>query len=194
MGLQITGKNIDIGDALRQHVEGRLDTAMEKYFGRGFSGHVMFIKEGHGFRTEIFLHLDSGQDLQSIANAGDAYASFDQAADRMETRLRRYKSKLRSHNGPTKAEGAVYASYVIEQPGDEDAEKYESYNPLVIAETASQLRSMPVSSAVLQLDLSGAPLFVFKNASHGGVNIVYRRNDGNIGWVDPNNAMKEAAE
>jgi ribosomal subunit interface protein len=193
MNLQITGKNIDIGDALRTHVEDRISAALGKYFNHGYSGHVVLEKEGNGFRAEIHLHLDSGLDLQSHASAGDAYAAFDQSAARIEKRLVRYKTRLKSHHG-LKGEGTTpYRNYVIAQPEDEDVEEIEAYNPLVIAEGASHLRSMPVSAAVMQLDLSGAPLVVFKHAGHGRINIVYRRADGNIGWVDPD-AAQEAAE
>jgi ribosomal subunit interface protein len=193
MGLQITGKNIDIGEALRVHIEDRISAAMEKYFGHGYSGHVILEKEGSGFRSEINLHLDSGLDLQSNSSSTDAYAAFDQSADRMEKRLLRYKTRLKSHHG-LKGEGiSSYANYIIAQPADEDVEEQEAYNPVVIAETAVNVQSMPVSAAVMQLDLSGAPLLVFRHAGHGRINIVYRRPDGNIGWVDPQ-AAREAAE
>ena len=196
MSLQITGKNIDVGAALREHINERIAAIIGKYFSHGYSGHIIIEKEGNGFRSEINLHLDSGLNMQSTATGGDAYACFDHCADRMEKRLSRYKTRLKSHHG-LKGEGlstASYPSYIIAQPEDEDVEEHDSYNPVVIAENTAELRSMPVSAAVMQLDMSGAPLVVFRHAGHGRINVVYRRADGNIGWVDPHQQAQEAAE
>jgi ribosomal subunit interface protein len=183
MALRISGKNLDIGEALRGQVQDRIEDAMTKYFGGGFAGHVTVAKDGSGFRTECSLHLDSGIVLQSTGAAGDAYASFDQAAGRIETRLKRYKTRLKDHHAePDGADALAYA--VIETP-EADVEEPEGWSPVIVAESTKPVRRMTVSFAVMELDLTGAPVVVFRHASHGRLNIVYRRSDGNVGWIDP---------
>lgn len=183
MALRVSGKNLDIGEALRGQVQDRISDAMTKYFGGGFSGHVTVAKDGSGFRTECSLHLDSGIVLQSAGEAGDAYASFDQAAARIETRLKRYKTKLRDHHH-SEGDGDPLAYAVIETPGEE-VDEPEGWSPAIVAESTKPLRTMTVGFAVMELDLTGSPVIVFRHASHGRVNIVYRRADGNVGWIDP---------
>ncbi|QZN98307.1 ribosome hibernation-promoting factor, HPF/YfiA family [Chenggangzhangella methanolivorans] len=183
MGLRVSGKNLDIGEALRGQVDDRISDAMAKYFGGGFSGHVTVSKDGAGFRTECSIHLDSGIVLQAAGAAGDAYASFDQAAVRIETRLKRYKNKLRDHHHG-EGDGDPLAYSVIETPGDDEVEEPGGWSPAIVAESTKPLRTMTVGFAVMELDLTGAPV-VFRHASHGRVNIVYRRSDGNVGWIDP---------
>lgn len=184
MALRVSGKNLDIGEALRGQVQDRIEDAMTKYFGGGFSGHVTVAKDGTGFRTECALHLDSGIVLQAAGAAADAYASFDQAAARIETRLKRYKNRLRDHHADV--DGADALSYaVIESPDDEAAEEPEGWSPVIVAEATKPIRRMTVGFAVMELDLTGAPVVVFRHASHGRLNIVYRRSDGNVGWIDP---------
>jgi ribosomal subunit interface protein len=190
MPFRISGKNIDIGDALRDRISGRIAEATGKYFDGGYSGHVTIGKEGFGFRTECAIHLDSGITLEAEALAADAYASADQAASRIEKRLRRYKGRLkdrqaaRANGASPDAEPAIDAqSYVIAAP-DEDVAEGE-VNPVIIAESTTALKRLSVSEAVMELDLTGVAVIVFRHAGHGRVNIVYRRGDGHIGWVDP---------
>ena len=183
MALRISGKNLDIGEALRGQVQVRIDDAMAKFFGGGYSGHVTVAKDGSGFRTECSLHLDSGIVLQAAGAAGDAYASFDQAADRIETRLKRYKNRLRDHHADA-GNGDAVAYSVIESP-DEDVGEPEGWSPVIVAESTKPVRRMTVGFAVMELDLTGAPVVVFRHANHGRLNIVYRRSDGNVGWIDP---------
>ena len=190
MPFRVSGKNIDIGEALRIRITERIAEATTKYFDGGYSGHVTVGKEGFGFRTECAIHLDSGITLEAEALAADAYSSADQAASRIEKRLRRYKRRLRDRqaarvDGNTVAEEpAVDAqSYVIAAP-DQD-EVTTDINPVIIAETTTALKRLSVSEAVMELDLTGAPVVVFRHAGHGRVNLVYRRSDGHIGWVDP---------
>lgn len=185
MPLRVSGKNINIGEALRAHVTDRLQAATAKYFDGGISGHVTIAPEGSGYRADCSLHLTSGIVLQADGRAQEPYASFDQAADRIEKRLRRYKSRLKNHHGIGYEAGAgeVVASYVLEAP-DQDEEAPQEFSPTVIAETTARLRRMSVSAAVLDLDLTGAPVVVFRHANTGRVNVVYRRGDDHIGWVD----------
>jgi ribosomal subunit interface protein len=185
MALRVSGKNMDIGEALRSQVEDRVATALSKYFDGRYSGHVTVARDGTGFRTECVLHLPSGMTLEASGAAHDAYASFDQTAARIEKRLRRYKRRLRDrHAAGARSDGVDSAYRVIESPGgDEEAEG--EFHPVVIAETTKQLHRLSVSEAVVELDLTGAPAIVFLHAGTGRLNVVYRRHDGMIGWVDP---------
>jgi ribosomal subunit interface protein len=193
MPLRISGKNLDVGEALRRRVGERIGEALGKYFDGGYSGHVTIGKDGFGFRSECAIHLDSGIVLQAEAMAADAYASADHAALRIEKRLRRYKRRLRDHavrartsesgNEDTPVEAVNYA--IVAAPDAEDDLDPAGFTPVIIAESTTALRRLSVSEAVQDLDLTGAPVIVFRHAGHGRVNIVYRRADGHIGWVDP---------
>jgi ribosomal subunit interface protein len=194
MPLRISGKNLDIGEALRTRVGERVSEALSKYFDGGYSGHLTIGKDGFGFRTECVIHLDSGIVLQAEALAADAYASADQAALRIEKRLRRYKRRLKDHAGKARAGASgsnmgevEAASYVViaAPDHDDDEDTGEGFAPAIIAESTTALRSLSVSEAVQDLDMTGAPVLVFRHAGHGRVNIVYRRADGHIGWIDP---------
>lgn len=191
MPFRVSGRNIDVGEALRARINARVAEATAKYFDGGYSGHVTVGKEGFGFRTECVIHLDSGIVLEAEALAADAYASADQAAERIEKRLRRYKRRLKGHqavpgNGAAPAVGAIDApSYVIETPQHESDEDGREFNPVIIAESTTALKQLSVSEAVMELDLTGAAVVVFRHAGHGRVNLVYRRSDGHIGWIDP---------
>ena len=179
---------------MRERVNQRITEAAGKYFDGGFSGHVTIGKEGFGFRSDCVIHLDSGIMLEADAMAADAYASADQAALRIEKRLRRYKRRLKDHqataarmNGTAALSDAVEApSFVIAAPEhDGEEEEAATFDPVIIAESTTTLRRFSVSEAVQELDLTGAAVVVFRHAGHGRVNVVYRRRDGHIGWVDP---------
>lgn len=196
MQLRVTGKNIDVGDALRKQVTDRLGAALEKYFDGGWSGQVTVEREGVGFRTECRIHLDSGIDLQSRGKAQDAHLSFDQAAERIEKRLRRYKRRLKDHHlEHTAEEPSAATSYVIAPPAEENdgKEAVVDDNPIVIAETQTKVRRMTVGMAVMALDLAEEPVFVFRNIASDRLNVVYRRGDGNIGWIDPTESGEQKA-
>ena len=190
MTLRISGKSISVGDALRSRVSERTDEVLRKYYDGNYSGHITLSKDGFGFRTDCSLHLDSGITLEADSNATDAYASADQALVMIEKRLRRYKSRLKDRSArKTYAANAALAdidapSYVIEAPAEGDDE-VTTYSPVIIAEATTSLKRFSVSEAVMELDLTGAACIVFKHGSSGRVNIIYRRTDGNVGWVDP---------
>ena len=195
MTLRVSGKSISVGEALRERVSDRTNEVLRKYFDGNYSGHITLSKDGFGFRTDCALHLDSGITLEADAMAADAYASADEALLLIEKRLRRYKSRLKDRSArKTHAESAALAglngggldapSYVIEAPSHEDEEVNE-FNPVIIAEATTSLKRYSVSEAVMELDLTGAPVMVFQHGSSGRVNIIYRRADGNVGWVDP---------
>jgi len=183
MTLQISGKHVDLGPALRNHAEDRIRGVVEKYFRGGFNGQVTMEREGSGVRSECTIHLDSGIVLHAKGVAQDAPASFDLAAERIEKRLRRYKRRLREHQNGPRGEAFDAASFVLASPGEDDEPVGD--NPVVIAEETAALRTMSVGGAVMQLDLADLPFVVFRHARHGGINIVYRRPDGHIGWIDP---------
>ncbi|WP_321499785.1 ribosome-associated translation inhibitor RaiA [Breoghania sp.] len=185
MTLRISGKNVDIGDSMRTHAEQRIDEALSKYFDGGYDATVTLGREGSGYRSECKIRLDTGIVLQTSAESPDPRASFDQAADRIEKRLRRYKRKLKDHNSSGTVRAVTEAtSYVLASP-EEEEEVEENFNPVVIAETPSRVRTLTVGMAVMELDLSEATVVMFRNAGNGGLNVVYRRSDGNIGWIDP---------
>jgi ribosomal subunit interface protein len=190
MTLRISGKSISVGEALRSRVSERTDEVLRKYFDGNYSGHITLSKDGFGFRTDCSLHLDSGITLEADSNATDAYASADQALLMIEKRLRRYKSRLKDRSArKTYAANAALAdidapSYVIEAPAEGD-EEVTAYSPVIIAEATTSLKQLSVSEAVMELDLTGSACIVFQHGSSGRVNIIYRRADGNVGWVDP---------
>jgi ribosomal subunit interface protein len=194
MTLRISGKSINVGEALRGRLSERTEEVLRKYFDGNYSGHITLSKDGFGFRTDCALHLDSGITLEAESNATDAYASADQALLMIERRLRRYKSRLKDRSA-RKAHAASAAlaemiaptldapSYVIEAPGEDD--EVAGYSPVIIAEATTSLKRLSVSEAVMELDLTGAACLVFQHGSSGRVNVIYRRSDGNVGWVDP---------
>lgn len=198
MTLRISGKSISVGEALRDRVNERTDEVLRKYFDGNYSGHITLSKDGFGFRTDCSLHLDSGITLEADAMAADAYASADQALLMIEKRLRRYKSRLKDRSARKSYAAATAGlngtafdgpgldapSYVIEAPSDDHDESAE-FNPVIIAEAVTSLRRFSVSEAVMELDLTGAAVMVFQHGSSGRVNVIYRRPDGNVGWVDP---------
>lgn len=187
MPLRVSGKNLDVGEALRQRVADRVAGAMGKYFDGGWSGHVTVAREGSGYRSDCALHLDSGTILQAHADAQDPYASADAAVERIETRLRRYKSRIkrRAANGESEGLDETVPLTVFSAPDHEDAELLEGWNPTVVCEATANLPRLSVSDAVLELDFTGAAVLVFRHAGHGRINVVYRRGDGHVGWVDP---------
>jgi ribosomal subunit interface protein len=190
MPLRVSGKNLDIGESLRTHVLEKVQTLIARYFDGKVTGHVVMSPEGSSFRTDCSLHLSSGVNLQSEGRAHEPYASFEQAADKIERRLRRYKKRLKEHAGGHEAsaearERLELAKFVIEAPADDETEAPVDYSPVVVAEGSQPLKTLSVASAVAELDLTGAPLIVFQHATSSRINIVYRRRDGAIGWLDP---------
>lgn len=185
---QITGKHIDVGDALRTHVEESLGAIVEKYAGRPTDAQVIFSRDGHEFCCEATVHLSSGLTAQAKARATEIYAAFDGCAEKMEKQLRRYKRRLKNHHasrtGPVEVLGG--ASYIL--AGDEEGEEPETLTPIIVAEMETRIPTLSVGEAVMQMELAGAPVLVFRNEKGDGLNVVYRRDDGNVGWIDPADA------
>ena len=189
MSLRISGKNLDVGEALRGQAEERVAAAVSKYYEGGYQGHVTVDKDGSAFRTDGVLHLSSGITLEASATAHDPYASLDKMAERIEKRLRRYKRRLKDRSSANGRDAGIeIPSYVIAAP-DDDIVDFDGAsagdNPVIVAESTKSLHVRTVSDAVAELDLTGAPVVVFRHAGNGRMNIVYRRRDGNIGWIDP---------
>lgn len=187
MTLRVSGKNMDVGDALRGKAEEQLATVVGKYFDGGYDGHLTLTRDGIGFRADCVVHLDSGATLQASAQAGDATSAFEVMALNIEKRLRRYNRKLKQHRKGSNGSAAdgLTAQYTVFGVADDVEEYDEDYAPPVIAETSKSLRQMSVEEAVMELDFSGQQVVMFRHAGHGGLNVVYRRADGNIGWIDP---------
>jgi ribosomal subunit interface protein len=193
MQVQVSGKHVDVGEALRTRIADQISGAIGKYFERGGDAEVTVSRDRVGFRIDCLVTLASGQRLQSHGSAHEAAAAFDQALGKIETRIRRYKRRLKSHaSAATAKEAETAALYVLRAPGEasDDDEWPESDAPhppaaMIIAETEGALKTMTVSMAVMELDCVEAQTIVFRNAAHGGLSVVYRRPDGNIGWIDP---------
>jgi ribosomal subunit interface protein len=192
MSFRISGQNLDVGAALRDRINDRVAEAMAKYFDGGYSGHLTLARDGFGFRAECAIHLDSKITLHAEGMAPDAYASADQAALRIEKRLRRYHRRLKDHRAERVDDRAAIdaasidvPSYVIAAPEPESESEIDGFTPVIIAESTTRLKQLSVSDAVAELDMTGAPVLVFRHAAHGGINIVYRRADGHFGWIDP---------
>jgi ribosomal subunit interface protein len=190
MQLTVTGKQVDVGDALRRHVESALETILGKYFGTAIEAHAVFARDGHLIHAEISLHIGRGIVINSGAAASDHYLAFDAAAERLAKQLRRYKRRLRDYHGKARApaEPAEMARSFVLAPVDEEAEAEngtaDGAAPIVIAEMSTELPQLTVGEAVMRLDLADVPVLLFRNRSHGEINLVYRRGDGNIGWID----------
>jgi ribosomal subunit interface protein len=193
MQVLVTGRHVDVGDALRARVSDDLSNSIGKYFERGGTADVVLSRDGHAFKVDCAVTLASGQQLQSHGLGGDAYAAFNAALEKIEARVRRYKRRLKDHHPAAVAKQAEAAAYYVIRPpeadeGDFDDEDLHGLNgagSMIIAETEKSIRTMTVSMAVMDLDLTESQTIVFRNAAHGGISVVYRRPDGNIGWIDP---------
>lgn len=188
MQLTVTGKQIDIGPALRTHVESSLASILDKYFKTAIEAHVVVSKEAHLIRAEISIHIGRGIVVNAGAAVGDVYAAFDASAERLAKQLRRYKRRLRDHHAKIRepAEIAERArAYVLAPPAEEADGENPAGGPAVIAEISTELPRLTVGEAAMRMDLADAPVLLFRNRSHDELNLVYRRADGNIGWIDP---------
>jgi ribosomal subunit interface protein len=193
MQVQISGKHVNVGDALRARVTDELAASVGKYFERGGDAEVVVARDGHGFRVDCVVALASGQRLLSHGLGGDAHGAFSAALAKIESRIRRYKHRLKSHSAAASAKAAETASLMVLRAPDEveddeawgEADGAGAPAAMVIAETVAPLRTMTVSMAVMEMDLTESQTIVFRNAAHGGLSVVYRRPDGNIGWIDP---------
>ena len=188
MRYQISGKQIDIGEALQTHVKAELGGVVEKYAGRPTDAHVVFSRSGHEFVCEAVVHLSTGLTAQARGHATEIYAAFETCNEKLDKQLRRYKRRLKDHHKeraePVEVLGG--ASYILagSESEDESAEP-DSLQPMIVAEMETRIPTISVGEAVMQMELASAPVLVFRNERDNGVNVVYRRDDGNVGWIDP---------
>jgi ribosomal subunit interface protein len=190
MQVAVTGKQIDVGDAFGSHVETRLSETVENYFDQPVDAAVVFSREGKSsaLRTDISVHVGRNIQMHGRGQAGDAYASFEIAAERIAKQPRCYKRRLRDyHRKEAAEETAMFAQrYILVAEYSEDDEQIaDADNPVVIAETTMTIDAPTVSETVMRMDLVDTTALIFTNRAHGELNVVYRRADGNIGWIDP---------
>jgi ribosomal subunit interface protein len=188
MQVIVQGQHLDVGDALRSHVQEKLTDTCTRFFNHSIRGNVHFVREAVGFRTDITLTVGNGIVLKSTAEAIDPYPSFDQANDRLVKQLKKYKERLKDHHaeqGKSTMRAVAANEYTL--PMDNDAVEHGEGGDaaLTLAELPTKVPTLAVSDAVMRMDLADLNALLFRNASHGRLNMVYRRNDGNIGWVDP---------
>jgi ribosomal subunit interface protein len=193
--LRVTGHGVDLGESLRSRVEERMSAIQAKYLDSHMngscSGHVTLRRDGTAFRTDCVLHLVSGLTIEANGFSHDARSSFEQTAERLETRLRRYKHRLKQHATGPGDDAAIEAAYAVFAPPDEDDDAVAGdAHPPIVAESTKTLQRRTIGEAVTALDMTGSPVVVFVHAGTGRVNVVYRRSDGAIGWVDPPNAVE----
>ena len=198
MQISVTGRQIDVGDALRGRVETNLADSVVKYFDHAIEGNVVFSREAQGVRVDISVHVGRGIMVQGHGRAENAHTAFDGALDRIAKRLRRHKRRLRDHHRDHKtslADDALQAQqYILSGEGEAADEAVDNEDPpidggepgpVVIAEMTTRIDSLTVGEAVMRMDLADQPALIFRNSGHGGLNVIYRRTDGNIGWIDP---------
>jgi len=190
MRYQISGKQIDIGEALQTHVKSELGEVIEKYAQRPTEAVVVFSRTAFEYYCETVLRLSTGLTAQATGHATEIYAAFEACREKMDKQLRRYKRRLRSHytNRTEPVEFAKGSSYILAATTEPEDVEPDTLQPMIIAEMETRVPSITVGEAVMQMELAGQPLLVFRNEGHGGVNVVYRRDDGHIGWIDPRNS------
>ncbi len=196
MQIKIAGKNMQLGEALQERISAGLEAAVTKYFDRSGDAHVTVTKEGHLFEVDLNVHLPSGIILQAVNKGDEPYGALEGALGKIEKRVRRYKRRLKDHHRPGRqpfpSEPAT--AFVLQLSEEDDSGDDETDSsppngadqaPLTVAEGSASISTMTVSEAVMQLELGDSPALMFRNARHNGLNMVYRRLDGHIGWVDP---------
>jgi len=195
MQLSVSGKHLDVGDSLRGHVATAIAASAERYFGRAIEGKVVFQRSRHAYRVDISVHVTRGIVVQSHGEATDPYAAFDAAAERLDTRLQRHKHRLvdrRRHADRDAEETAneavphfILADEAAPEAAAPSGEDRDHGRPAVVAEISVDIEQLTLGDAVMRLDLGDLPVLLFRNHAHGGYNVVYRRTDGTIGWIDP---------
>lgn len=188
MQVSVSGKHFDVGKSLRGHADQITHSIVERYFGKATEAHVVFWRERHLVKAEISVHAGRGVSVQSAGEAADAYVAFDGAAERIDKRLRRHKRRLKQHHRAKEGEAPAQqdaTSYVLAAEEPEDGVDTEDGEPVVVAEMRTRILQLSVSEAVTRLDLADLPALLFRNAARGNLNLVYRRSDGNVGWIDP---------
>lgn len=190
MRYQISGKQLDVGEALQTHVKTELGETVEKYMQRPTDATVVFSRLAHEFLCETTVHLSTGLTASAVGKATEVYAAFDACREKMDKQLRRHKRRLKDHHKervqPVEFDDA--GLYVLAANEDDSGAEGDSLAPVIVAEMETKVPTLSVGEAVMQMELAGAPLLVFRNEKHGGVNVVHRRDDGHVGWIDPRNS------
>lgn len=188
MSVRVSGKHMEIGDSFRQKIESQIGDAVTKYFDGGYAGQVIVEKSGSRFSADCKIHLDTGIVLHAAGEANDPQGSFDAAAERIEKRLRRYKRRLKDHHAGNYTNGHAEIAYtVMDAVSEAEDEIPEDFAPTIVAESSKPIKTMSVATAVMALDMTDEPILLFRSPGKEQLNIVYRRNDGNIGWIDSTN-------
>lgn len=192
MQVAVSGKQIDVGDALRTHVVDKLTESVGKYFSATQDAAVVFSRQAHLFVCDVQIRIGRGVVVQVDGSATEIYAAFDSACDKAGKRLRRHKSRLRDHHKQqvSEVQAAQYSVLSFDLGSDAEAEDAAAeaeapVDPVIVAEMQTPIESLTVGEAVMRMDLGELPALMFRNRAHGGLNMVYRRPDGNVGWVDP---------
>ena len=187
MQLTVKGKQLDVGDALRTHIQENLSATLDKYFGDAIDVNVTLSKNAYLYRATIVAHVGKNIRLEANGEAGEPYPAFDLAAERLSKRLRRHKRRLRDDHAEGGKEATNAQHYILsgEQEKEEQNEVEAEDSPLIVAEMAAEIPTLTTGLAVMRMDLEDLPAMMFRNSKHGGLNMIYRRSDGNIGWVDP---------
>ncbi len=187
MRYQISGKQIDIGEALQTHVQSHLTEMLGKYAGRPTDATVVFSKSGHEHVCEATIHLSTGLTAQARAHEPEIYAAFDSCSEKMDKQLRRYKRRLKDHHKERSqpVELSQASAYILAGTAESEETEPDSLQPMIVAEMETKIPSLSVGEAVMQMEIAGAPVLVFRNEGNKGINVVYKRDDGNIGWIDP---------
>lgn len=187
MRFQVSGKQIDVGEALKTYAQQELDDVIQKFAGRPTDASVVFSRSSGEYSCESTIHLSTGLTAQAKAQAHEIYAAFDRCREKMEKQLRRYKRRLKDHHRsraePVELSGA--SSYILASETEGEESEPDTLQPIIVAEMETKIPSLSVGEAVMQMELTGSPVLVFRNEGKDGVNVVYRREDGNIGWIDP---------
>jgi ribosomal subunit interface protein len=185
----VQGKQLDVGDALRERIEATIEQIAAKYFANPIEATVTLSRDAIGFRADIGVHVGKGISVKSEGSNPDPHAAFDAAAERIDKQLRRYKRRLRDHHRGHSGDAVPAAQYVIAAESDDAPEPEPAgeteWQPIVVAEMETTIEALTVGEAVMRMDLASVPALMFRNRGHGGLNMVYRRPDGNVGWVDP---------
>jgi len=186
MQVSVKGKQLDIGDALRAHIEQTLDHVLSKYFSSAIEATVTLSRNAHLYRAVLSAHVGRNIQLGAQGEANEPYIAFDAAADRLSKRLRRHKRRLRDHHKETSDQESLPAQqYILAGDSEDEEDSADRQQPTIVAEMATEIASLTVSEAVMRMDLAELPAMLFRNSAHGGLNMIYRRPDGNVGWVDP---------
>lgn len=193
MDVKVNGKNMEVGEAFRSHAVSNLTTQVEKYFTRAIDANVTLSRHAYGFRVDISVHPSRGLLVQGTGTADEAYAAFDAALERIAKQLRRYKRRLINHHKRRSAEEFVPAQQYVIAADTADEAPADEAPPVIIAEMPAEIATLTVGEAVMRLDLADAPALMFRNRANGTFNVVYRRPDGHVGWIDPTNMKHSKA-